>query len=85
MPTSAAFVENRTANTDHFCTQCPGVICPGDHYIREAIPPWAFRYRDQEDQLVDEGDGLWLIIKRCWDCLGLGGSDAIQSTPTFGW
>lgn len=67
---AVAFVEVRSAaHDDHICV-CGAIIGLGDYYKREAIPPWAFRYRDEEENLIDEGDGIWVIIKRCWDCMG---------------
>ena len=74
-----AFVEIReAAHQDHICVSGHS-IGRGDQYKREAIPPWAFRYRDEEGSLVDEGEGFWIIIKRCWECIG-GNGGAFQST-----
>lgn len=83
MPTTA-FVEVReAAHPNHICI-CGNSIGLGDQYKREAVPPWAFRYRDENGQLVDEGEGIWLVLKRCWDCMG-GTSDALQSASQLGW
>lgn len=67
---ATSFVEVReAAHSNHVCVSgCS--IGWGDHYKREAIPPWAFKYKDEEGQTVDEGDGIWIVIKRCWDCIG---------------
>ena len=78
-----SFVEVREANhEDHICVAgC--TIGKGDQYKREAIPPWAFKYRDETGQLVDEGEGLWVVIKKCFDCLG--GADGFQETLGSVW
>lgn len=74
---ATSFVEIReAAHASHRCV-CGQAIGHGDQYKREAIPPWAFRYRDREGNLVDEGEGTWLVIKRCYYCMGDQGGDAI--------
>lgn len=65
-----SFVEDRVAKHEHTCTQCSECIGSGDTYIREAIPPWAFRYRDEFGMLVDVGEDLWIVIKKCYNCIG---------------
>ena len=72
---ATAFIEIReAAHCDHVCV-CGTPIGLGDNYKREAVPPWAFKYRDQEGNLVDEGEGLWIVIKICYNCMG--GNSAI--------
>lgn len=67
---ATCFIESRTAATDHLCTQCGGEIGRGDTYKREAVPPWAMHGRDEEGHWVDYGDGTWLVIRRCYYCIG---------------
>jgi len=80
------FTEIRqAAHGGHICV-CGTGIGRGDQYKREATPPWAFKYRDEEGNMVDVGEGLWIVLKRCYDCMGdQGGGNGIQSTSTFGW
>jgi len=75
--TATSFVEDRIAHRQHACSQCSESIGLGDIYKREAIPPWVFRYRDNEGHWVDVGEGIWIIVKRCYYCIG-GDPDAVQ-------
>jgi hypothetical protein len=83
---TAAFIEIREASHgDHICV-CGTSIGRGDQYKREALPPWSFRYYNNEGDLIDTGDGLWIVIKRCYNCMGnQGGADGLQSTHSSGW
>jgi hypothetical protein len=51
-----------TARRAHTCTRCGGVIDRGDHYHRDAVPPWA---------LGDWSEGRWEVRKTCHDCSGV--------------
>lgn len=58
MAWASAFIEVRTASCEHQCI-CGEVIGRGDQYKREAIPPWA-----------GYTDGTWLVIRKCYYCMG---------------
>jgi hypothetical protein len=83
---AAAFIEIRKAShSGHICV-CGNAIGRGDQYKREAVPPWAFRYRDREGNIVDDGDGFWIVLNRCYNCMGgQGGGNEFQSTSRAIW
>lgn len=66
---SSAFIEIRIASSSgHICV-CGKTIAKGDEYKREAIPPWAFKYRNKEGCLINTGDGFWIVLNRCYNCM----------------
>lgn len=83
---SAVFVEVReAAHSNHVCV-CGNNIGHGDQYKREAIPPWAFHARDEEGTLIDYGEGVWIVMKRCYNCMGdQGGDNGFSSTSGNYW
>lgn len=61
-----SFVTEQASAKSRECT-CGASIGRGDHYRREAIPPWG--YEDQgEDGPFRYSIGEWLIITRCYEC-----------------
>lgn len=70
MSYATSFIEVRIAKGDHQCTQCGEVIGQGFEYKREAIPPWAYQDYDDEGRLVNYSIGEWIVIKRCYWCMG---------------
>lgn len=71
MSWATSFVTEPTAELEHRCTRCQGPIGAGDHYLREAVPPWAYEDWDPESQeVVRYSVGYWIVVKACHDCRG---------------
>jgi len=66
---ASVFNEIRTAAKSHTC-QCGDEIGKGDHYERNATPPWAFKFRNEIGEMEDYGEGLWIVVVRCHNCRG---------------
>ena len=71
---ATSFIDDRCAGSEHQCTKCNAVIGLGDHYRREAIPPWGYEDQAEEGVVIRYSVGHWSVFKLCHDCKWMAGA-----------